>query len=355
MAKDLEKASDIGTNPFLSGINPDVPQYNTNIAPDDDTLGTIARLSQNTLKALERDSLPCLPSDYQLYFEKLLDKEPPLMRDKIRAIMDMQSDIQNRALIFEKAVGENVKIIKQALNCISVIYQNLVISQNTIKRYAKDMEQADNKLVFRNVKDSLLRDTDQITSVASKQLEQIQDFYAKIRSNIKHIGQNSVYDLRFDVYNKKYFTSLLKKERQLCKEFNHSSILIYVSLARSITLNIGQDSPTFALLVKTMARFLQKHIRSSNALAYIGNGIFGILLKYSDVLEAQELCVTLYQIAQSTDIFVADSNIQLDIASSIAKINNERLVEDTMSACLTTLRIALEEKQHCKVYQQDSV
>lgn len=355
MAKESEKASDIGKNPFLSCITPDIP-YNTNIAPDDgDILGTIARLSQSTLSALEQASLPCLPSNYQLYFEKFLDKESPLMKDKIRMIMDMQSDIQNRALIFEKAVGENVKIIKQALNCISVIYQNLVISQNIVKRYAKNMEQADNKLVFKNVKDLFIRDTDKITSVTSKQLEQIQNFYAKISSNIKNIGQNSVYDLHFDVYNKKYFTSLLQKERQLCKEFNHSSILIYVSLARSITLNIGQDSPTFILLVKTMARFLQKHIRTSNALAYMDNGIFGILLKYSDVIEAQELCVTLYQVAQSTDIFVADSNIQLDITSSIAKIHNERSIEDTMSACLTTLRIALEEKQHCKVYQQDSV
>ena len=351
-----EKASNIKTNPFLSGIDPEVPDSNTDIEPTrDEFFQKIQQISQSVIQAMEQESLPCLPANYELYFGKFLEKEPPSTKEKVRKIMNLQSDIQNRALVFEKSVGESLKIIKQVLNCMSVVYQNFIISQNVVKRYSKDMSQADNKLVFKNVMDFFMRDINKVTNITFKQLGQIQNLYTKINRNLKSISQNSVYDLTLDVYNKNYFTSFLQKEQELCKEFNHSSILIYVSLSRSIASSVGQDSPTFLLLLKTMAKFLQKHIRSSDAVAYMGNGIFGVLLKYSDVLEAQELCISLYQASQTTDIFVADINLQLDIITSITKILPDRSIEETMSACLSTLRIALEEKQRCKIYQQDEV
>ncbi|OBV29654.1 hypothetical protein BKN38_07155 [Helicobacter sp. CLO-3] len=358
MKKDDEKASDIGTNPFLSGINPDVPHDN-DIAPGSgdsgDFIEVVNRLSQSAIETLQSESLPCLPSNYRLYFEKFLQKEPANVREKIRTIMRMQSDLENRALVFEKSVGESLRIIKQVLNCMSVVYQNFIIAQNVVKQYSKDMEQADNKLTLRNVMDFFIRDMNKVTKITSKQLDQIRDLYAKTDKNLKQISQNSVYDLSLDVYNRSYFTAVLQKEQQLCMEFNHSSILIYTTLSQAVTREVGQDSPVFAILLKTMAKFLQKHVQTSDFIAYMGDGIFGILLKYSDMLEAQELCVSLYQAAQITDVFVGDMNLQLDITTSIAKIMHERSIEESMSACLSTLKIALEEKQHCKIYQQDSI
>ena len=322
-----EKASDIGSNPFLSGINPDV---HADIAPgsgdNEDVIGVVGRLSETAIHMLQSESLPCLPSNYRLYFEKLLQKESASVREKIRAIMRMQSDLENRALIFEKSVGESLRIIKQVLSCMSVVYQNFLIAENVIKQYTKEAEQADNKLTLRNVMDFFIRDMTKVTNITSKQLDQIRDLYAKTDKNLKQISQNSVYDLNLDVYNKSYFIAVLQKEQKLCMEFNHSSVLIYVTLSQSLSHEIGQES-----------------------------SVFGILLKYSDIVEAQELCVLLYQAAQTTDVFVADMNLQLDITSSIAKIMPERSIEETLSACLSTLKIALEERQHCKIYQQDDI
>ncbi|MBR2493968.1 hypothetical protein [Helicobacter sp.] len=356
MDKNQEKASDIGTNPFLSGINPDV---RADIAPGSgdsgDFLEVVSRLSETTIQTLQAESLPCLPSNYRLYFEKFLQQESPAVREKVRTIMRMQSDLENRALVFEKSVGESLRIIKQVLSCMSVVYQNFLIAENVVKQYSKDVEQADNKLTMRNVMDFFIRDMTKVTKVTSKQLDQIRDLYAKTDKNLKQISQNSVYDLNLDVYNKSYFTDVLQKEQKLCLEFNHSSVLIYITLSQDLSRQIGQDSPVFTILLKTMAKFLQKHIQTSSFIAYMGDGVFGILLKYSDLLEAQELCVFLYQSAQTTDVFVGDMNLQLDVASSIAKIMPERSVEETQSACLSTLKIALDEKRHCKIYQQDDI
>lgn len=351
-----EKASDIGSNPFLSGINPDA---HADIAPgsgdSEDVIGVVGRLSETAIHMLQSESLPCLPSNYRLYFEKLLQKESASVREKIRAIMRMQSDLENRALIFEKSVGESLRIIKQVLNCMSVVYQNFLIAENVIKQYTKEAEQADNKLTLRNVMDFFIRDMTKVTNITSKQLDQIRDLYVKTDKNLKQISQNSVYDLNLDIYNKSYFIAVLQKEQKLCMEFNHSSVLIYVTLSQSLSHEIGQESSVFGILLKTMAKFLQKHIQTSDFIAYMGDGVFGILLKYSDIVEAQELCVLLYQAAQTTDVFVADMNLQLDITSSIAKIMPERTIEETLSACLSTLKIALDERQHCKIYQQDDI
>ncbi|MDL0080114.1 MULTISPECIES: diguanylate cyclase [Helicobacter] len=356
MEKNQEKASDIGSNPFLSGINPDV---HSDIAPGSgesgDFIEVVNRLSETTIHTLQAESLPCLPSNYRLYFEKFLQKEPPAIREKIRTIMRMQSDLENRALVFEKSVGESLRIIKQVLGCMSVVYQNFLIAENVVKQYSKDVEQADNKLTMRNVMDFFIRDMTKVTKITSKQLDQIRELYAKTDKNLKQISQNSVYDLNLDVYNKSYFTDVLLKEQKLCLEFNHSSVLIYITLSQDLSHQVGQDSPVFTILLKTMAKFLQKHIQTSDFIAYMGDGVFGILLKYSDLIEAQELCVFLYQSAQTTDVFVGDMNLQLDVTSSIAKIMPERSIEETQSACLSTLKIALDEKRHCKIYQQDDI
>ncbi len=359
--KQQEKASDIGANPFLSGINPNVSdssfEFDIALGSGDsgDVLEAISRLSESAMQTINEEALPCLPSNYRLYFEKFLQKEPVSVREKIRSIMNMQSDLENRALVFEKSVGESLRIIKQVLNCMSVVYQNFLIAQNVVKQYSKDMEQADNKLTLRNVMDFFIRDIDKVTKITSKQLDQIRDLYARSDKNMKQISQNSVYDLTLDVYNKSYFATVLEKEQKLCMEFNHSSILVYVTLSQEITKNLGQESPVFMMLLKTMAKFLQKHVQGSDFVAYMGEGIFGILLKYSDMIQAQELCVSLYQAAQITDVFVGDVNLQLDITSSIAKIMPDRSIDETKSACLSTLKIALEEKQHCKIYQQDDI
>lgn len=355
MAK--EDKSSISDNPFLSGVNPTVPRGGEegDIAPGDgeDFLSVVSRLSETAIQTIQQESLPCLPSNYRLYFEKFLEKESPTTKQKIRTIMRLQSDLENRALIFEKSVGESLRVIKQVLNCMSVVYQNFLIAQNVVRQYSQDMEQADNKLTLRNVMDFFVRDMNKVTTITSKQLDQIRDLYVKTDKNLKQISQNSVYDLNLDVYNRNFFNAALQKEQQLCQEFNHPSILVYSSLSNELARNVGQDSPVFMILLKTLAKFLQKHVPTSDFIGYIGEGIFGILLKYSDIREAQEICVALYQAAQITDVFVGDLNLQLDISTSIAKIMPERSIEETQSACLSTLKVALEEKQHCKIYQQD--
>ena len=80
--KQQEKASDIGANPFLSGINPNVSdssfEFDIALGSGDsgDVLEAISRLSESAMQTINEEALPCLPSNYRLYFEKFLQKEP---------------------------------------------------------------------------------------------------------------------------------------------------------------------------------------------------------------------------------------------------------------------------------------
>lgn len=358
----MDGQTGIESNPFLSGVDSKVSVQPESIggasgieSTGDEVLDAIAQIAQNTINALSQEGLPNLPSNFELYFDKFLEKESPVVQRNIKKIMNIQSDLQERALNFEKSVGESLKTIKQILDCLSVVYQNFIVSQNIVKKYAKDMQQADNKLVFKNVMDFFEKDTNKIAGIVSTQLDQIRQLYNSADKTLKTIAASSVYDLTLDVYNKHYFLNILQKEYLLCKQFNHSSVLIYITLSKQISLKVGVESATYAMLLKTTARFLQKHIRSSDILAYLGDGLFGILLKFSDIVEAQDMCVDLQQIAQGTDIFITDSTLQLELTASLTKIMGERTLSESMSAAKSTLNIALENKEACKIYQQDDI
>ncbi|PAF43821.1 diguanylate cyclase [Helicobacter sp. 11S03491-1] len=350
-----EESNDFGSNVFFGKLDPEVhevQEQSNGYILEEGVASKVSAIAQDTVKELEREDLPAFPANYQLYFERLLEKEETSFKQKIQSVMDLQSITEDRAVSFEKSVKEGFKNIKQILDFIAILYKNLQLMQTITDKHIQGIEKIDNKIALSNAITLFVKDIDKVNSITSSQLSQIKDLYQKTAKVISDINKNTVYDSRFGIYNKRYFMVLLEKENKLMEEFNRSSSILVVSLSREIQNSI-EDKSTLMILLKSVAKLLLKTSRRSDIIGYLGDGIFGIGLKYSDIPSALKATERFISSVKTTNIFLGDRDIALNISTGLAKISPQRSADDSLSAALSALQSALDKQEDYKIFPED--
>lgn len=348
---------DFSSNPYFGDISSDV----LDIREDFDTQGEyiegqiaekVEKLAEDTVRELTNESLPPLPANYQMYFERLLEKEDVILRQKIQAVMNLQTISEDRIIVFEKSVKDGFKNVKKILELVSMLYKNMQLTQNISEKYAKELTKIDNKLVFDNTMKLFLKDLYQVREKTDKQLLQIKTVYQNTVQIINNINEETIYDSKFGVYNRRYFISLVDKERELIEELKHETTILTLTLSKDIAIDF-HDKAMVLVLLKSIAKLLLKTSRRSDILAYLGDGIFAIALKNSDLASAKKATERLLDAAKATNIFSDGKDIALNIAVGIARVVPSKSVENIIQSSLSALNMALEEKVNFKVYPQD--
>ncbi|CBG40279.1 diguanylate cyclase domain-containing protein [Helicobacter mustelae] len=314
----------------------------------------VERISEDAIKAIKNESLPPLPANYQMYFERLLEKQDQDSRQKIQTFIDLQSTSEDRMVFFEKTVKDGFKNIKQILNFVSLLYKNLQVAQNITEKYAKELSNIDNKLVLNNLIQLFLKDLEAVKEKADRDLNHLKDAYQNAAKIVTSISENSIYDSQFEVYNKRYFLALIDKEKELIEGFKHESTMLTLTLSKEVSSQITSKT-TVLILLKSIARLLLKTSRRSDILAYFSNGIFAMGLKNSDLQSARKAAERLIEAARATNVFSDGKDIVLDICIGIAKITPKKTTENIVQSSLMALNLALDEKIGFKVYPQDEV
>ncbi|MCE3036288.1 diguanylate cyclase [Helicobacter sp. faydin-H20] len=356
MSKNKDKL-DFSSNPYFGDIG-----ANINIDGGDNAveelenqiIDKVTKIAENVAREMSKESLPPLPANYQMYFERLLEKEDVGSRQKIQALIDLQSSNEDRVAFFEKIVKDGFKNIKQILELVALLYKNLQVSQNVSEKYVKDIANIDNKLVFNNMVKLFLKDLYSIREKIDGELENLKSIYQDTTKIISSINENTIYDSQFGVYNKRYFLTLIDKEKELIEEFNHESTMLTLTLSKNI-MNDVANKTIMLILLKSIAKLLLKTSRRSDILAYFGNGIFAMGLKNSDLQSAKKAAERLIETAKSTNIFSDGRDIVLELAIGVAKITPKKTTENIVQSSLIALNLALDEKVEFKIYPQDEI
>lgn len=363
---DKKEDIDFGSNVFFGKLDPlgsaktgskeensqEINTKESNI--EDEVVEKVNSLSEDTVRKLQEEDLPPLPANYQLYFERLLEQEDASVKQKVQNVMDLQNISEDRAIFFEKSVKEGFKNVKQLLDFIAILYKNLQVIPNLTEKHIKEFEKIDNKMALTNALTIFSKDIQKINGVTSNQLSQIKDLYQKTAKSINEINQNTIYDSRFNIYNRRYFVTLIEKETKLMEEFNHISSILTMSLSVKIR-NRVQDKNIMMILLKSIAKLLLKTSRRSDIIGYLGDGIFGIGLKYSDIESAKRAAERFVSSIKTTNIFLGDRDILLDVSVGVAKISTDLNSEESIKKSLSALKIALEEEVDYKVCVEDEV
>lgn len=355
----IDSVDELGASAEGESIAPDAPDLSEdNDACDLDidstpeappsTQITIETFSTEVFKTLLNKNVPPLPLNYQTYFEALLNTKGIDFQKKIHDIMESDNQGNDeRNITFEKNIHAAFANTRDIMKCTSSIYKNLVIMNDIDKRWSADLE--------RNIANSAnyKLESQNIQRQVDSQINQLKILYQKCNKILENINTNTMYDSKFNTYNKRYFIYLVQNEQKMIEKFAHTSTIIMMSLPLSVTRYLQNDQTTALIVMKTVAKLLLKTSRRSDIIGYVGNGIFGMLLKHSDLFSTQKASERVIDLMKNTNVFLDKREIHLDLNIGISKLCQERGAEDSLNCAINALRNAQKSNVEYMIYKDD--
>ena len=297
----------------------------------------LEKFSQFVLKTIIDENVPPTPTNFQIYFEKLLENKPLSFRKRINEYLeaDMANEDEYRAKL-EKDIKEGFLQIKSIMKIVGTVYKNLNIMEQIVKKRANELNVNSNQLAASNVVSVLIDDLKKLLNLTSKQKEALKQHYEKTADILKDVENKAIFDSRYGVYNKKYLFRALEKEMNSIKHYNHNSSFVMIKIKDS-TLSRVVNSKEREMMVRNIAKLLLKTSRRSDVLAHYGDGIFAMIMKHTDLNSAKKACERISDLICSTSIFIGGDEIEMDVELGIMPIKPEYTIEEIIAATLDVL------------------
>lgn len=334
-SSDLDNLDDLGIN-----AEDGVEAYNSQTPKQ----ASLDSLSNEVMQALTSKNIPPLPANYQTFFEQILNGYDLEFQKKIYDLMETDAKDDDRNINFEKNIHIAFAKTKDLLKCTSSIYKNFILMSEIQNQIIKSKPGS--------IDNSILERFRQSQSNIDKQVIELKNLYQQCNKALENINTNTMYDSKFDVYNKRYFIQLVQDEAKSVQKFHHTSTVLMMALPHSITQYLNNDQMAIVIM-KTVAKLLLKTSRRSDMIGYIGNGIFGMLLKHSDVFSSKKASERLIELLKNTNVFIGSNELNLNLNIGIAKIKPDRSAQDSLNYSISALRLAQQNKVEYLVYKED--
>lgn len=308
---------------------------------------SLESFSKEVLNALESKNMPPLPLNYQAYFEQMLNSKDIEFQKKIHSLMESDTNDDERNILFEKNIHLAFANTRDILKCTSNIYKNLMLMNEAEKKWLLELK-ANNKN-----SGNFDEETKQLQAQIDSQINHLKVLYQKCNKILENINTNTMYDSKFDTYNKRYFIYLVQNEQKMIEKFSHTSTIIMMSLPLKVMQYIRNDETSALIIMKTIAKLLLKTSRRSDIIGYIGNGIFAMLLKHSDIFASQKASERLIELLKNTNVFLGNREINLDLNIGISRLRADRNAEMSLNAAINALRLAQQNNTPYIVYKND--
>jgi diguanylate cyclase (GGDEF)-like protein len=315
----------------------------------------LEKFSLYVLKVLMDENIPPTPSNFQIYFEKLLENKPLSFKKRINDLLEAENvnEDEHRARM-EMEVKEGFGQIKSIMQVVSTVYKNINVMKTIVKKRTSELEVNTGQLSVTNIASTLSEDLKKLSDLMNKQMATLKTHYEKTGIILKEIESKAVFDSRFGVYNRRYFLQSIENEKLSIEQFNHKSTLVLTKIKDSI-LNKIVNSKDRMILTRNVAKLLLKTSRRSDVVAHYGDGVFGMLMKHTDISNAQRACERISDLIYATSFFIGDAEVDTDIELVIVPIVPENTVELLISLALDALPQTgkrLEPYIICKVEQE---
>lgn len=290
--------------------------------------------SKEVLNALIRDNLPPTPNNFSLYFDRLLEDKSESLRRQIVSMLELEETNDDEStIILEQSLKQGFTAIKNLLGVTANLYKNLSLMTKILDKRKKELQENNDLKNTTLIATSIESDILKLNTILKKQSAQMKSLYDETANIVKSVENETIFDNKFGVYNKRYLLTKIEQELELIKEFKHSSSLIMIELAKDLKANVNNEK-AIILMTRTIARLLLKTSRRSDTVAHYGNGIFTMLLKHTDIESAKKASERLCELVSNSNFFLADREIQLKISIGITDINPLYSVEEIIVSAL---------------------
>lgn len=286
--------------------------------------------SKEVLASLIQDNLPPTPNNFSLYFDRLLEDKSESFRKQISSMLELEeSNDAETTLELENSLKKGFSSVKNILGTTANLYKNMSLMTKILDKRIKELSDDNHAQSVSTVASALGNDITKLNAIVKKQSSQMKSLYDETATIIKNVDNETIFDNKFGVYNKRYLISKIEKEIGLVQEFKHKSSLIMIELSRELKDSVGNEK-ALLLMTRTIARLLLKTSRRSDTVAHYGNGVFSMLLKHTDIESAKKASDRLCYLVSNSNFFLADREIQLKISIGITDINSKYSVEETI-------------------------
>ena len=311
--------------------------HNTKSTESKDKNSELENFSLFVLKSMIDEKVPPTPSNFQIYFEKLLENKPISFRKRVSEYLEFDDDDTSEHRVkMEREVKEGFVQMKGMVKVVSTVYKNLNILKQIVKKRSSELKVNFSQLSVENSLSALTSDLEKLTTLTSKQMESLKSYYNKTLEILIDLDEKTIFDLRYGVYNKRYFLNSLKKEEDAIRQDNHKSSIVMVRIKDKELEKIVTPKKR-EILTRNIAKLLMKTSRRSDVVAYYGDGIFAILMKYTDLSSAQKACDRIAELIYGTSFFIDETEIEIDIELGIMPINPHYSIEEAIDGALDVL------------------
>ena len=311
----------------------------TNVSSD------IEIYAKEVLNTLILDSLPPTPNNFSLYFDRLLEDKSKNMRKQIHDMLELEESNETETTIeLEKSLKQGFSSIKNILNTTANLYKNMSLMIKILEKRKEQLAEDPEISEAIGIVSILEGDVSKLNSILKTQSIQIRSSYDVTAKIVKSVENETIFDNKFGVYNKRYLLTKIEQEIELISKFNHHSSLIIIELSKTLKQNITNEK-ALTLMTRTIARLLLKTSRRSDVVAYYGNGIFSMLLKHTDISSAKKASERLCDLVSNSNFFLADREIQLKISIGITNIDTKHSAEEIVVSAMSAIEKAYESEK----------
>ena len=318
---------------------------NTNVLDINEPANDIEIYSQEVLNTLIADNLPPTPNNFEVYFDKLLEDKSENLRRQIHSILELEDDNDDEnAVVLEQSLKQGFASMKSILDVTATLFKNMNLMSKILEKRKKELIAKSDSQSSLRIATALGRDVDKLNSIFKKQSSQIKTYYEDTANVFKKVEGETIFDNKYGVYNKRYLLEKLKKEIESVKEFKYKSSLLMLELSRDLIAETKNEK-IVVLMTKTISRLLLKTSRRSDIVAHYGHGVFSMLLKHTDLDSAKKASERLIDLVTSSNLFLADREIQLRISIGIADVEEYSTVDEIIVNALDGVEMAYKNKK----------
>ncbi len=290
-------------------------------------------LADEILKELKANDIPAIPENFTFFFDKLLETKTDDFRQKIGSITRHSDEIAHNGFEYERSLTQGAKAVKLILTQGSNVYKNTTLLKKIIQTKKEQVSTNPTLEVLIEATSTVEHVLDKFLISLEKQTSHIKELYGTVAYSIKTAKNSSVYNATLGVFNKKYFLTLIDRERELCADSACESSLIAISFSPSLSL---ESTKEHANLVRQMGNILTSALRRSDSISYCGNGVFAVLLRHTDENEAEVASERFNRLINET-IFLNTTEentkyILMGIVQIDAGLSAEELLEQSVEA-----------------------
>jgi diguanylate cyclase (GGDEF)-like protein len=321
----------------------------------EDPTSEIEIFSHEVLTALIKDNLPPTPSNFSLYFDRFLENRSSSFRKQIKSILELEeNNDEEQSIELEKRLKEGFSSIKSILQVSATLYQNMALMTKVLDKSKAELSANPEQKTAMLAIASLEKDVNKLNGILKKQITHMKQLYTETASIVKNVENETIFDNRYGIYNKRYLINKLAQEIKLVVEFKHKSSFLAIELAEVLKQNMESEKSLF-LVTRTIARLLMKTSRRSDIVAHYGDGIFMMILKHTDLESARHAAQRLFELIDASNFFLAEKEVHLSSAIGVAEVISGMTAEEIVVHALDAMKEAgRSEEMPYAVYSKES-